>query len=127
MADTKSPQDCISDLLYEELLHNTDTHILAGLDLDIAHIRYHELKDQQKVIEWELKKLEREWRALAESHATADVCLKETCSRVVDEGGRRGDKLVKAVQKQRYTSFVDLPQYTPVKSRLLVSGVPFSS
>ncbi|KAK7025433.1 hypothetical protein VNI00_015961 [Paramarasmius palmivorus] len=122
MVDVKSPQDCIPDPLYQELVKVTDDHILAGLDLDMAHIRYSELKEHQKVIEWELKKLEREWPSLIESHVASDARLKETCGRVAEEGGPRGFMLINAVQRNRYTSFVGLTQYLPVKSRLQKMG-----
>jgi hypothetical protein len=122
MVDVKSPQDCVPDPLYQELVKATDDHILAGLDLDMAHIRYTELKEHQKVIEWELKKLEREWPSLIESHVASDVRLKETCGRVAEEGGSRGFMLINAVQRNRYTSFVGLTQYLPVKSRLQKMG-----
>ncbi|KAI3621855.1 hypothetical protein WG66_016019 [Moniliophthora roreri] len=121
MVDVKS-QNCVSDSLYQELVRVTDNHILAGLDLDMAHIRYSELKEQMKVIEWELKKLERQWPALIESHVASDAHLKETCGRVVEEGGSRGFALINGVQRHRYTSFVGLPQYIPVKMRLQRMG-----
>jgi hypothetical protein len=120
MVEAGSPQNCVSDSLYQELLQATDAHILAGLDLDLAHIRYSELREQQKAIEWEVKKLEREWPTLVECHVATNSHLKEKRSLVMEEGGYdRGSALVHTVQKQRLTSFVDLPQYASVKARVL--------
>ncbi|KAL0570195.1 hypothetical protein V5O48_011769 [Marasmius crinis-equi] len=117
------PSFCISDTLYRDLTKDTEAFILAGLDMDVAHLRYSELKEQQKAIEWELRKMERQWVSLVDTHSASDARLVDTRQRVFLEAGRHGGHLLtQGVYRQRYVSFVGLPQYALVKMRLQQMG-----
>ncbi|KAK7026710.1 hypothetical protein VNI00_015483 [Paramarasmius palmivorus] len=121
--DSQEPDPIpISHDLYTSLMSAVDAHTLAGLDLDLSNARHKELVRQQQGIEWEIGKIVREWPVLTNCHITTEAQLREVTDRVLKEGGLLGPRFIEGVQRGRFTYYIDLPQYYPIKYNWAKAG-----